>query len=122
MRYWIPQIDNFRRSIWLKLSEGETVEETSDKHDDANEVRRYVYLDIQFESWRIFGFLDDTGFRTTAPGVGTIRRHGFHDDTQRAFYSAYFAGHGLKIRAITLPNEMLGSMFIGSWRISDASF
>ena len=45
---------------------------------------------------------------------------GFHDDIQRAFYSAYFAGHGMKIQVVSLPNGMVGSVYLGAWRVSDA--
>ena len=44
----------------------------------------------------------------------------FFDDVQRSFYSAYFAGHGLKVQTLTLPNGMIGSAYIGAWRVSDA--
>ena len=81
---------------------------------------QYFYLDIPFESFRIFGFLDDTGFRTTAPGNNTRRRMGFSDDIQRTFYSGYFGHHGLKIQALTLPNGMFGSIYVGALRVSDA--
>ena len=91
MIYWPPQIDNVCRLIWLKLNEGETVKETTDKNDAASEVRGYVSLDIPFERWRIFGFLDNTGFRTNPPRFGARHIHGFHDDIQRAFYSTYFS-------------------------------
>lgn len=32
-----------------------------------------------------------------------------------------FSGHGLKVQAITFPNGMFGSIYLGAWRISDAS-
>ena len=44
-----------------------------------------TFLRIPFEISRIFAFLDDTGFRTTAPGRSTRRRYGFNDDVQRIF-------------------------------------
>ena len=66
------------------------------------------------------GFLDDTGFRTTAPGIGVKRRIGFNHDVQRFFYSGYFGHHGLKIQAVTLPNGMFSSVFIDTLHVSDA--
>ena len=83
-------------------------------------VQNIVHLSIPFDAFRIFGFLDDTGFRTTATGIGTRRRYGYHDDVQRAFYSHYFSGHGLKVQAVTLPNGMIGSVFVAAWRVSDS--
>ena len=46
--------------------------------------------------------------------------NGFFDNVQRSFYSGYFAGHGLKVQALTLPNGMIGSCYVGSWRQSEA--
>ena len=96
------------------------MEETVYSNDIAANVNRFIFLGIPFESFRIFGFLDDTGFRTTAPGRSTRRIMGFHDDPQRSFYSGYFAGHGLKVQALTLPNGMFGSIYIASLRVSDS--
>ena len=76
-------------------------------------------MDIPFGSWRIFGFLDNTGFRTTAPGIEISRVMGYIADLQMAFYLGYVAGHGLKIQAVGLPNRMIGSIFTGAWRESD---
>ena len=44
----------------------------------------------------------------------------FFDNIQHVFYSAYFAGHGIKMQVVSLPNGMVGSVFFGSWRVSDA--
>ena len=112
MRIWMPQIKNFRLAIWLKLNEGYSVEERYDTTDILRTIRTIVLLSIPFESFRIFGFLDDTGFRTTAPGIATRRTNGFYDDVQRAFYSAYFSGHGLKVQTLSLPNGMVDSVYL----------
>ena len=82
-------------------------------------LNRYVFMNIPFENWRIFGFVDDTGFRTAAPGREARRRMGYLDDIQRSFYSGYFAGHGMKVQALNLPNSMIGSVFVGAMRESD---
>ena len=113
MRMWIPSINDFKYAIWHHLKHTVTLEED-------REGQRYVALNIPLECFRIFGFLDDTGFRTTAPGIGVRRQEGFLDDIQRAFYSAYFAAHGIKVQVISLPNGMIGSIFLASWRNSDA--
>lgn len=120
MRMWLPQINEFRLAIWKKLNDGYTVEERYNSSDLSQNWRTIVLLSIPFDAFRIFGFLDDTGFRTTAPGITSRRIYGFFDDVQRAFYSAYFAGHGLKVQTLTLPNGMIGSVYIGAWRVSDA--
>ena len=107
MRMWLPQIDDFRLAIWLKLNEGYRIEERYNPMDMSQNWRTLVLLSIPFDAFRIFGFLDDTGFRTTAPGITSRRVYGFYDDAQRSFYSAYFAGHGLKVQTLTLPNGMI---------------
>ena len=79
----------------------------------------YVFLDIPFNSFRIFGFLDDTAFCTNSPGMTTQRALGFIDDAQRAFYLGYFKGHGVKAQVISFPNGMVGNMFLASIRNID---
>jgi len=120
MRMWMSQIKNFRLAIWLKLNDGYTVEERYDATNLLMNLTTIVLLSIPFESFRIFGFLDDTGFRTTAPGIASRRVNGFFDDVQRSFYSAYFSGHGLKVQTLSLPNGMIGSVYLGAWRVSDS--
>lgn len=61
MWQWIPYIQDFRYAIWYHIQHLVTTEET-------NAVCRYVSLNIPFNTFCIFDFLDDTGFRTTAPG------------------------------------------------------
>ena len=36
------------------------------------------------------------------------------------FIAEIFSHHGLKIQAVTLPNGMFGSVFIGALRVSDS--
>ena len=120
MRMWMPYVTDFRRAIWTKLNEGATVTERDSHDGENNPIRTIVNLSIPFDAFRIFGFLDDTGFRTTATANETRREYGFYDDVQRAFYSHYYSGHGLKVQAVTLPNGLFGSVFVGAWRVSDS--
>jgi hypothetical protein len=53
-----------------------------------------------FESWRIFGYLDDFGLTTARPGCAASRRENYDHDIHRAFYSGYFKKHGLKAQII----------------------
>ena len=78
MLQWLDYIDDFRRAIWQKIMQGGIVE-------SSNNEEALVTLDIPFESFRIFGLLDDSGFRTTASGISARRRIGFEDDVQRSF-------------------------------------
>ena len=66
MRMWVHHINTFKLSIRVKLQPGATVEET-EFNQDVSDWNRLSFLDISFESFRIFEFVDDTGFRTTAP-------------------------------------------------------
>ena len=42
------------------------------------------------------------------------------DDIQISFYSGYFGHHGMKVQAVTLPNGMFCSVYIGTLRVSDS--
>ena len=37
----------------------------------GDKVEEYICLDIPFDAFRIFGFLDYTGFKTCDPGIGS---------------------------------------------------
>ena len=87
---------------------------------DNDESSALVYIHIRFESFKIYGFLNDTRFHTTAPGREARRVYSFSDDIQRAFYSGHFSGHGIKAKAVSLPNSILWSMYLESWRVSDS--
>ena len=76
MEQWLDKIDQFRSSIWTKVTDGETVESGRDSES-------LVTLQLPFDSFRIFSFLDDKGFRTTAPSIGTRRWHGFSESIQK---------------------------------------
>ena len=81
------------------------------------ELDRTHIINTPFETWRVFGIIDDTCIKTTRPGSGPIddsehapRRVGAHE-IQRAFYSGYMRAHGLKYQTLLLPNGMLGSVW-----------
>ena len=115
----VSEIEQFRVSIWKKLTDGHTVERARNTGTQDVEIITNVTLAIPSSSFRLFRFLDDSGFRTQAPGRTLRRRYGLTQDVQRAFYSGYFSGHGLKVQALTLPNGLFGSVFVASLRIRD---
>ena len=117
MRMWVNRITDFRRAIWNSVVN--TIVVDSESRLNGNELRGFR-LEVPFDSFRVFGFLDDTSIRTTAPGIEARRRNGFRDDIQRAFYSGYFSHHGVKVQAVSLPNGMIGSVYIGCLRVSDS--
>ena len=79
MKFWVPYIVDFRDAIWSRLCRGCTIESNTQPNNSIPS-RTSVGLDIPKESFRIFGFLDDTGFRTSAPGRSLRRRYGFNPD------------------------------------------
>ena len=68
MRQWVYKIPEFQYAIWDKLRNGATVEET--EHNGNVASRSFIFWGIPLNSFRISGFLDDTGFRTTALDLG----------------------------------------------------
>ena len=62
--------------MWEKVVSGGTIE-TSNANGKGSST--LAHIDMPFESFRIYGFLDDTGFRTTAPEREARRVHGFSD-------------------------------------------
>ena len=89
--------------------------------DNNEPIQSLIQLEISFDSFRIFGFVDDTGFRTSAPDIETRRIMEFNDDIQRSFYSGYFAGYGIKLQAVSLPNGMIGSIFYHGVSVTQVS-
>ena len=103
--------DSFRLVIWSKLDISNNENENGNRDDNVNNTAPST-LYFPLESFSVFGFVDNTGFRTNAPGRDTRRCLGYSEDVQRAFYSGYFDGHGLKVQAITLPSGLFGSIFL----------
>lgn len=66
MSQWLPLIDDFCEAIHNKLLDG-IVRET---RSDGTEIDFEVY--IPFETFRIFGWLDDTDMQTTRPRAGRV--------------------------------------------------
>lgn len=85
MQMQISQVDDFIYAIWEKLNEGYTMEEPYDTTTQEIYEQRTIQLNISLRSFRMFGFLDDTGFRTTAPRREGRRLHGYHNDIQHSF-------------------------------------
>ena len=87
------------------------IEEVTIKN--GQEVDREGILQrFNFETFQVFGFLDDFGMPTACPGVTARRRHGFADDIRRAFFSGCFCSHGLKAQVVYLHIGLIGSVLI----------
>ena len=74
----------FQQEIW----DGEVVEES------------WILHHFDFNTFRIFGFLDDFALRTGRPAGEYSRLRAAIPDIQRAFYSGYFQAHGLKAQVV----------------------
>lgn len=99
LNQWLPSHLNLCRDlIWRDLNDG-VIEEIVYENGVAVD-RTWIMHNFDFDSFRIFGFLDDFGMPTARPGDTARRRWGFIDDIQRAFYSGYFRRHGLKAQVI----------------------
>ena len=110
MEMWIDQIHEFRKMIHGRISRPPTDYE---KWIDPT-LTDVDFLEILFETFRIFGFLDCTDFRTTRPGSGPMpdgNRRPFAFEIQRELYSKYFRAFGLKYLSILLPNGMTAAVF-----------
>jgi hypothetical protein len=113
MMLWVNQIDEMRKSIWEKMKTAPCqVERFFEGSTNEMDI-----IDIEFEVFRLFGFLDDTCTYMNRPGAGPAdarehapRRIGAHD-IQRAFFTGYLRKHGLKFQHLLLPNGMYGSVW-----------
>ena len=115
---WLPShVDTCRHLIHRALSNGAIYETTTENGELINS--RIIRHHFEFETFRIFGFIDDFAMRTARPGGNATRTHDLRQDIQRSFYSGYFKAHGLKAQVVYLPIGIIGSVFIDSIREND---
>ena len=115
---WIPsQLTICRRLIHNALADGAiwTTQYVNGEIVDEE----WVFHHFDFDSFRPFGFLDDTDVPTARTGTAPRRRRNFAPDTQRALYSGYLRKHGLKAQVVWLPIGIIGSVFITEIRQND---
>jgi DDE superfamily endonuclease len=117
LRMWMPYLDVFRGAILLHLRNQAQIDVLSNIPGLAAEAA--AFLQSLPETFRIFGFVDDYGVQTAAPGYSARRHQDFLHDIQRAYYSGYFRFHGLKAQVVFLPNGMVGSVFVASLAHND---
>jgi hypothetical protein len=81
MRMWTPFVHDFRAAIWDKLQDGII----NERDRNGREVNWEILLPA--ETFRIFGWLDDTDMRTNRPRAATtVDTVTDVRDTQQAFY------------------------------------
>jgi hypothetical protein len=94
IQLWLGQMENFKRIILDPLAQPAHPIEHDFFVEEVHPERAQYVVHCPIESWRVYGFLDDTAIRTCRPGSGPIgpgegpgrlRRNNAYD-TQRAFY------------------------------------
>ena len=76
MRQWISHTDSFRHAIWSKLDIANSENEDDNHNINMNNIAPTT-IHIPIESFKIFEFVNDTGFRTNLPGRDTRRCLGY---------------------------------------------
>ena len=125
MARWAGKMVGFRRLMHQKITSPPCDLETWANLGAIDSELGLYLVDIPFESFLCAMLVDDTNVRTTRPGSGpdgnyalAPRRMGGYF-IQRAFYSGYFRGHGLKYQHILLPNGLFGSVWGTSQTYND---
>ena len=118
LEQWIPScLDRCRRLIYDALSDGAIWEREYIDGEMVNQT--WILHHFDFDTFRIFGFLDDMALPSARPASEAQRIHNFHQDIQRAFYSGYLRMHGLKAQVVYLPIGIIGSVYITELRQND---
>jgi hypothetical protein len=109
---WLPRyLDRCRQLIYNALGDGAIFETEYFDGEVINQT--WIIHHFHFNTFRIFGFLDDFAIPTARPGGGpNARLREFAHDIQRPFYSGYLRAHGLKAQVVFLPIGIIGSVFI----------
>ena len=117
MSQWIPQhLDTCRRLIHNALSDG-AIFETEYVNGEVVD-RRWIHHHFDFDSFRVFGFLDDYAMPTSRP-QNILRTLGVNLDIQRSIYSGYQRAHGFKAHILWLPIGLIGCVFVTEVRQND---
>ena len=124
LQMWANQMVEFRQAIHTKLTSPPCDLETWANRGAIDDDIGLFVVDIPFDFFCGM-LLDDTSISTSRPGAGPCgdyvlapRRVGAYF-MQRAFYSGYFRGHGLKYQHILLPNGLYGSVWGTSHTYND---
>ena len=119
MNQWIPQGLHICRRLIYDARSSDAIEEV--EFMDGEVVDRWWILHhFDFDSFCIFGFLDDFAMPTARPGSSATRQYDFDSDIQWVFYSGYLRPHGLKAQVIYLPIGIIGLVFITELRQNDS--
>ena len=118
-------MEDFRRMLHSKITSPPCDLELWANVGAIDDELGLYLVDVPFDSFLCAMLVDDTSIRTARPGagphgdyVGAPRRLGAYF-LQRAFYSGYFRGHGLKYQHVMLPNGLYGSVWGTSHTYND---
>ena len=108
MEFWSPKVNEFRKAIWEYVC-------------FDNEGRQDIH--VPFDRFRVYGWIDCLMHLMCMPGSGPINDNDERNenafDIQRAYFSNYAKGWGMKTQAVGLPNGMFGSIFFTSLTHND---
>jgi len=82
LRMWMKDVDIFRKKIW------EDVCFVKDKNGSPTDEK---VLNIPFEDWRAWSFIDCTYMRSNRPGQGPINEEGDWRDNAQEIQQAYYS-------------------------------
>ena len=114
---WLPrQLDTCRRLVHNALCDTAILET---EYVNGEEVdHRWIRHHFDFESFRIFGFMDDYKISSARP-QNVWRTLRVSLDLQRSAYSGYLRDHGLKSQLVWLPIGIIGCVFVCEMRQND---
>jgi hypothetical protein len=121
LNQWLPdKLDVCRELIFNSVTTG-AIKEIQFEEGQVVDCQ-WILHHFEYDSFRVFGFLDDFALPTARPGNLAHQREGFNENIQRAFYSGYFRKHGLKAQVVYLPIGLIASIFITEIRQNDNGF
>jgi hypothetical protein len=117
MSQWIPKyVHRCRYLIHRALSDTALFET---EHLNGEIVgQAWVHQHFDYETFRVFGFIDDFAMKTARP-ADVNATLGIILDLQRSVYSGYQRTHGFKAQVVTLPIGIIGCVFITEVRQND---
>jgi hypothetical protein len=119
LNQWLPdKLDLCRELIFNSVTTG-AIKEIQFEDGQVVVDQQWILHHFEYDSFRVFGFLDDFALPTARPGNSATWREGYYEDIQRAFYSGYLGKHGLKAQVVFLPIGLIGSIFITEIRQND---
>ena len=107
----MPLLDTrftFRWSnLGSRISNGEVINE------------EWIIHHFDFQTFPIFGFIDDLALPMARPGNSASIRQDFSQDIQFGYYSGYLRLHCLKAQVIYFPIGIIGAVFITQLDLND---